>query len=93
MGTNSPDAKGHLGREDAIQPDRVNQKNLSHEALGHLGQMDANRPVQPENRESSALGQIRDKGMRGTRIAEGAESQSDCATRHQRIWDREAHFG
>ncbi|KAH9318594.1 hypothetical protein KI387_020363, partial [Taxus chinensis] len=35
---------GHLGREDANQPDRVNQKNLSHEAQGQVGQMDTNRP-------------------------------------------------
>ncbi|KAH9313628.1 hypothetical protein KI387_022255, partial [Taxus chinensis] len=47
------------------------------------------------NREIQHWGKW-DKGTRGTRIAEGAEkveSQSDCATCHQQIRDREAHFG
>ncbi|KAH9294716.1 hypothetical protein KI387_038304, partial [Taxus chinensis] len=44
------------------------------------------------NRESSYW-DIRDEGTRGTRIAEGAESQSNNATCHRPNEDEEAHFG
>ncbi|KAH9318329.1 hypothetical protein KI387_020098, partial [Taxus chinensis] len=49
---------GHLGREDANQPDRANQKNLSREAQGQLGQMDANRSKRVNQRilSQAALG-------------------------------------
>ncbi|KAH9292642.1 hypothetical protein KI387_042172, partial [Taxus chinensis] len=44
--------------------------------------MDANRPVHPKQR-NFVLGQSGTKWTRGTRIAEGAESQSNNATCHR----------